>query len=228
MLRGFTPWWRAELSLGDDGLKETPTRWRRECANLPEMRRLVLITIAMGILLLWAIVPYGAAVPYRTAGPHGWCALVPCRCAAVPHRGMCWQNQTFGATTLETAKMLLNKHRPMRGLSAIVFLGLLTPLYPALVAALLLAAPRWFAARRPWVWIVEGHLVLLLSPFGWFWAFLSADAGGDPLVGRGWAGGTPVLYPALWLLPGFAALAGVAAIVIGVAPRGRVARVVLG
>jgi hypothetical protein len=38
----------------------------------------------------------------------------------------------------------------------------------------------------------------------------------------------PTLYPILGLLPGFAALAALAAIAVGIFPRGRFARFVLG
>jgi hypothetical protein len=51
-----------------------------------------------------------------------------------------------------------------------IFLGLWVPLYPALQAARLLVAPSRLAARRRWVWFVEGPALLLLSLVGWWQA----------------------------------------------------------
>jgi hypothetical protein len=103
-----------------------------------------------------------------------------------------------------------------------IFLGLWVPLYPALQAARLLVAPSRLAARRRWVWFVEGPALLLLSLVGWWQA--------DWALG-GWNWGAtapPVLYPPFWLLPGGAALAGLLALAIGIAPRSRFARFLLG
>jgi hypothetical protein len=101
------------------------------------------------------------------------------------------------------------------------FLGLLVPLYPACIAALRLGAPRSLVTRKRWAWILEGIGVVLLSIVGWFWAYFA-------LLGFAFgAAAGPVLYPTIWLLPGFSALAGLAAITIGIAPRGLIARIVL-
>lgn len=97
------------------------------------------------------------------------------------------------------------------------------PLYPALQAARLLTAPNRLATRRRRVWLVEGGtLLLLLSPAGWW----QVDCA---LEDWNWgATALPILYPPFWLLPGGAALAGLLALAIGIAPRGRFARFLLG
>jgi hypothetical protein len=76
-------------------------------------------------------------------------------------------------------------------------------------------------ARRRWVRIVEGILVLLLSPVGWLWAYLEIVIlipGAPP----------PVTYAPLWVLTGFAAVSGMVAITVGISPRGRLARLLFG
>jgi len=164
------------------------------------MRRLILLTIAFGIPLLWAVVPYG-----RRMGD--------------------FERQTFAFAFFKLAREVLNDPGAI-GAGHLMFpgpfLGLLVPLYPACVATLRLAAPRSLATRKRWAWILEGIGVALLSLVGWFWAYFA-------LLGFAFgAAAGPVLYLTIWLLPGFSALAGLAAITIGIAPRGLIARVVLG
>jgi hypothetical protein len=169
-------------------------------ATLITMRRVILIAIAFGIPLLWALAPYGRTVDMMGTG----------------------EPRTFASTTLRLAQEASRSDsRELVPILPILFLGLLSPLYPALVGTLLLTVPRWFATRRRWVWIVEGIVGLLLSPVGLVVAYL------DLLVLVPGAS-DPVPYVPLWLLTGCAALGGIAAIMIGVAPHGRIARTVLG
>ena len=170
------------------------------------MRRVVLIAIALGIPLLWALAPNGRMPP-----PFGF---------DEPGRA-----KTFAGTLAETVREASDGFGPLRldtetAIKLAAFPGLLAPLYPAVVALLLLAAPRWCAARRRWAWILEGVIVLLLTPIGGFWALFS-------LLILIPGAGSPPLYPTRWLLPGGAALAAIAAIWIGIARRGRIARFVL-
>ena len=82
--------------------------------------------------------------------------------------------------------------------------------------------PAGSRPRRRWVWFVEGPALLLLSPAGWWqadWVLEDWNWGATAL---------PVLYPPFWLLPGGAALAGLLALAIGIAPRSRFARFLLG
>ena len=173
------------------------------------MRRFILVAVALGIPLLWAFVPYGRMAPDLTGVPG--------------------EARTFAATLLQAAKeawhdSLITSLINGDIIETIVFMagffGLFTLLYPAVIAMQLLAAPRWLVVRQRWAWIVEGVLVLLLSPFGLFWAVFSVL-----ILVPGAA--SPPLYPLLWLLPGVAVLAGMAAIMIGIAPRGRIARFIL-
>ena len=164
------------------------------------MRRVILIAIAFGIPLVWALAPFGRTVDMMGTG----------------------EPRTFAATTLRLAQEASqSESRELVPILPILFLGLLSPLYPVLVGTLLLTVPRWFATRRRWVWIVEGILGMSLSPVGLVVAYL------DLLVLVPGAS-DPVPYLPLWLLTGCAALGGIAATMIGIAPRGRIARIVLG
>jgi hypothetical protein len=171
------------------------------------MRRVVLFVIAVGVPLLWAFAPCGRMPPGFATDEPG-------------------QAKTFAGTLVEGAREI-GEGRPQLRLDLetamllTAFPGLAAPLYPAILAARLLAAPRRLAARRRWAWLLEGILVLLLSPVGVFWATFA-------LVILIPGASSPTLYPTLWLLPSFAALAGLTAIAIGIAPRGRIARFVLG
>jgi hypothetical protein len=163
------------------------------------MRRFVLAAVAIGIPVLWAFVPYA----YRVGE---------------------MQYMTFGSITLKATRHVAEHRdwRPQDALGLPIFLGLWVPLYPALQAARLLVAPSRLAGRRRWVWFVEGPALLLLSPAGWWqadWALEDWNWGATAL---------PVLYPPFWLLPGGAALAGLLALAIGIAPRSRFARFLLG
>jgi hypothetical protein len=155
---------------------------------------------ARGIPVLWAFVPYA----YRVGE---------------------MQYMTFGSITLKATRHVAENRdwpRPQDALGLPIFLGLWVPLYPALQAARLLVSPSRLAARRRWVWFVEGPALLLLSPAGWWqadWALEDWNWGATAL---------PVLYPPFWLLPGGAALAGLLALAIGIAPRSRFARFLLG
>jgi hypothetical protein len=84
-----------------------------------------------------------------------------------------------------------------------------------------LAAPRRFATRRRWVWIAEGSVVLLSSPVGYLVAIFAVSIF---IPGAS----APLLYAPVWLLPGLAAVTGLAAIVLGIARRRRIARIILG
>ena len=166
------------------------------------MRRIVLLTIAFGIPMLWGVAPYG-----RTVGMMGW---------AIP--------QSFASTMLKLAGEVWRDERAINieaAILPIVFLGLLTPLYPALMAVRLLTAPRRLATRRRWVWIVEGLIVMLLSPVACVVAIFAVSIFIPDAP-------SPLLYLPLWLLPGFAAASGLAAIVLGIAGRGGIARIILG
>src|SRR5262245_61372367 len=156
--------------------------------------------------LLWAFVPYGRMPPGLGADEPGRAKtfsglLVPRlgRSAEGPHLRL----------DLETAAIL----------TAVPALAV--PLYPAVFAIRLLATPQRMAARRRWMWLLEGIPVLLLSREGMFWASFSLEIF---IPGAG----PPTLYPTLWLLPGFATLAALTAIAIGIMPRSRLARFVLG
>ena len=162
-----------------------------------------------GVPLLWALVPYGRMAPDMMGEPG--------------------EVRTFAATLIRAAEEAWHDSPITRFINGdivetIVFMasfgGLLSPLYPAVIAMRLLSAPRWLVARRRWTWIVEGVLILLLSPFGLFWAVFSLLIliPGAP---------SPPLYPILWLLTGIAVLGGVVAVAIGVAPRGRIGRLIL-
>jgi hypothetical protein len=163
------------------------------------VRRFVLATVAIGMPVLWAFVPYA----YRVGEI---------------------QYMTFGSIAL-TATRHVAEHRdwhPQEALGLPIFLGLLVPLYPALQAARLLVAPSQLAARRRWVWFVEGPGLLLLSLAGWWQADWS-------LADWNWGStAPPVLYPPFWLLPGGAVLAGLLALAIGIAPHSRFARFLVG
>jgi hypothetical protein len=163
------------------------------------MPRFVLAAFAIGVAVLWTFVPYA----YRVGE---------------------MQYMTFRSITL-TATRHVAKHRDWRPQDALrlpIFLGLWAPLYPALQAARLLVAPNRLAGRRRWVWFVEGPTLMLLSLAGWWqadWALADWNWG---------ATASPVLYPPFWVLPGGAALAGLLALAIGIAPRSRFARFLLG
>jgi hypothetical protein len=163
------------------------------------LRGFLLAAVTIGIPVLWAFVPYA----YRVGE---------------------MQYMTFGSITLKATRHIA-EHRdwhPQYALGLPIFLGLLVPLYPALQAARLLIAPSQLAARRRWVWFVEGPALLLLSLAGWWqadWALEDWNWG---------ATAPPVLYPPFWLLPGGVVLAGLLALAIGIAPLSRVARFVLG
>jgi hypothetical protein len=164
------------------------------------LRRAVLVMIAAGIPLAWTMAPYAKTVDMNAAG----------------------EFRTFAGTTFELARQLWEDDRAPSletAIVPIVFLGLLAPLYPAVFAALALAAPCRLAARRRWVWIAEGIAVSLLSPVGWFAAIFSVSAFMPGASG-------PRLYPALSLLPGLAAAGGLSATVVGIAGCGRIARIV--
>lgn len=164
------------------------------------MRRIVLLTIAFGIPMLWGVAPYG-----RTVDMMGW---------GIP--------QSFASTMLKLAGEVWRDERAINieaAILPIVFLGLLTPLYPALMAVRLLTAPRQLATRRRWVWIVEGLIVALLSPVACVVAIFAVSI---------FIPGAPSIYLPSWLLPGFAAASGLAAIVLGIAGYGSIARIILG
>ena len=92
---------------------------------------------------------------------------------------------------------------------------------PAMQAALLLFAPAWCGGRRRYTWFLEAILLLLVAPAALFWTDFS-------LASWNWGvTAPPRLFPPHWLLPGFAALAGLLAFAIGLAPRSRFARFVL-
>jgi hypothetical protein len=134
--------------------------------------------------------------------------------------------ETFASTLAEAVREARDGFGPLRtdletAAKLAVFPALLVPLYPALLATRLLLAPRRLAARRRWPWLLEGGLLLLLSPLAAIWAVLALLI---PLPGAS----SPPIYPTLWLLPGLSAAAGLAAIAIGIAPRSRFARFVLG
>ena len=103
------------------------------------LRGFLLAAVTIGIPVLWAFVPYA----YRVGE---------------------MQYMTFGSITLKATRHIA-EHRdwhPQYALGLPIFLGLLVPLYPALQAARLLIAPSQLAARRRWVWFVEGPALLLL------------------------------------------------------------------
>jgi hypothetical protein len=171
------------------------------------MRRVVLITISLGIPLLWALAPYGRMPPGFAMDEPG-------------------EAKTFAGTLLEGAREIGEGSPRLRpdlesAMLLTLFPALASPLYPAAFALRLLAGPRRLAARRRWAWQLEGALVLLLCPVGVFWAALA-------LVIAVPGASSPTIYPTLWLLPGFAMLAAAAAIAIGIGPRSRIARFVLG
>jgi hypothetical protein len=166
------------------------------------MRRLILAAIAVGIPVLWAFVPYGEKVGN-------------------------FEYKTFGGEVLKWVREPPAEFRRPLGpedafaLPAAI-LGAFGPLYPAVQAALLLFAPTWFAGRRRWVWFAEGVLLLLAASacrFAEDWSLTDFNWG---------ATAPPRLFPPYWLLPGVAALAGLVALAIGIAPRSRFARFVLG
>ena len=163
------------------------------------MRRALLLAVAFIIPLTWAVVPYGEHV--GSAEP-----------------------ETFASVTAELVREVLVHFRglqPEQAIFPIVFLGLIAPLYPAVLAALLIITPRWLGSRRRWTWIVQGVVVLVVSAVGWLWAVFALS-----VIGFGTPAG-PKTYLPFWLLPGFAAVAGLAALSFGVAPRSRLARWVL-
>jgi hypothetical protein len=154
---------------------------------------------------MWALAPFGRTVDMMGTG----------------------ETRSFGITALHLLREGFEALQgaeaigPEHSIAVVGLLGLFTPLYPSVIAALLLVTPNWTAARRRWVWILEGVIVLLLSPLGGLMAIFTLVIlipGAPP----------PVLYLPLWLLTGFGLAGGAAAIVIGVARRGRIARIVLG
>lgn len=166
------------------------------------VRRALLAAIAVGIPLLWAFAPYGRTVDMIGGG-------VADTFAGAALRVVQEATQSTGKLGFEHAIL------------AIGFLGLFAPLYPAVIAALLLAAPRRMAARPRWVWPLEGAIVFSLAGPGCVLAILYVAIlmpGAPP----------PVLWFPLWLLPGCAAAGGLAAIWLGVARHGRFARMVFG
>jgi len=171
------------------------------------MRRLVLIAIAIGVPLAWALAPNGRMPP-----PFGF--------------DQPGEAKTFLGTLAETFEEARDGFGPLRldletAVKLAIFPALVAPLYPALLALRLLLAPPRLAAQRRWRWLLEGALVLLLSPLAAVWAILALSI---LLPGAG----SPPLYPTVWLLPGLAMVAGLAAIIIGIAPHSRFARFVLG
>src|SRR5262249_7358446 len=170
------------------------------------MRRLVLLAIAIAVPLLWALVPYGRMPPSFGTDEPG-------------------RAKTFGGLLIpQLGRSEEGPHLRLDPETAAIltaFPALAAPLYPAGFAIPLLSTRRRMAARRRWMWLLEGILVLLLSWEGVFWASFSLEIfiPGASL---------PTLYPTLWLLPGFAALAALTAIAIGIVPRSRFARVTLG
>ena len=166
------------------------------------MRRAVLAAVAFGIVVLWGFVPYAEKVgnfEYKILGEG---VLKPA-----------------GGPPPEFPRPLQPEDAVLLSAAVLAVFG---PLYPALQAALLLLAPAWFARRRRWVWLVEAVLLLLAAPATRFcedWSLEDWNWG---------ATAPPRLFPGYWLLPGVAALAGLMALAIGVAPRSRFARFVLG
>jgi hypothetical protein len=168
------------------------------------MRRAVLAAIAIGIAVMWAAVPYG-----EKPGNFDY--------------------KTIGGGVLNPLRELSDRDRPARAWEPVdalllpaAILAAFGPLYPAMQAALLLVAPEWFASRRRWVWFAEGVLLLISAPLTRFsqdWSLSDFNWGGTE---------PPRLFAPYWLLPGFAALAGLLALAIGVAPKSRFARFVLG
>ena len=179
------------------------------------IRRAIFAVLAIGIPVLWADVPYGKMM--LDGSP-----------------------KTFASTALDLADVALRERRggqagafdliPSREdendyathiILQLLFLALLTPLYTAFFAALASIVPRWLAIQWPEVWIATGGIILALSPLGlataWYWLILIISS----------APGLE-LYAVFWLLPGIATLHGVVAIAIGLAPRGMIARTVLG
>lgn len=162
------------------------------------IRRLILIAIAIGIPVLWGFAPYGEDP--GNAPP-----------------------KTYASETWQSYRKIVERgvRTPTDAtLVSVNFASAFAPLYPSVAAVLLLGAPRWAAARRRWFWLLQGIAVLPLSWLCWFWADFS-------LTQFVWGAGPLPHYPPLWLLPGLAALAGLAAIAIGIAPRSRFARIVI-
>ena len=169
------------------------------------MRRAVLILIVLGVPLLWGFAPIGRMPPAFGMDEPG-------------------KAKTFADTFFEAIADAADHKLRLDSDTAVamtMFPGLLAPLYPSLFAALLLVAPRRLTARRRWVWLVEGVIVLLFSPIGALWAVLSLSI----LIP---GAGAPSIGAPLWLLPGFAALGALAAIWIGIARPGRIAHFLLG
>ncbi|HEY1261672.1 MAG TPA: hypothetical protein VGF34_20675 [Stellaceae bacterium] len=165
------------------------------------VRETVLMLIALGISVLWVGAPYGRTVDIMGSG--------------VP--------QTFASTTLKLAREVLDDQRAVdieAAIVPVVFLGLLAPLYPAWIALRLMSGRSRLAARRRWVWVVEGVVVVLLSPIGCFVAIFAVSVFIPGASG-------PLLFFPLWLLPGLAAGGGLAAIALGLGRRSRIARVIL-
>jgi hypothetical protein len=109
------------------------------------MRRVILIATVLGIPLLWTLAPFGRTVDVMGTG----------------------EPSTFAATAIRLAQEASRGDiRDLVPILPILFLGLLSPLYPALVGMSPLAVPRWLATRRRWVWIVERIVGLSLSPVG--------------------------------------------------------------
>jgi len=167
-------------------------------------RRAVLIAIVLTIAVLWGFVPYGQ----KNGGDY----------------------KSFGSEVLRSVGELTASHGPppraFEAADAVVLpvglLGAFGPLYPAVQAALLLVAPGWVARRRRWVWLIEGVLLLLAAPAAQFCADFS-------LAEWMWGVTTgPHLFAPYWLLPGAAALAGLVACAVGIAPRSRFSGFILG
>jgi hypothetical protein len=171
------------------------------------MRRVVLITISLGIPLLWALAPFGRMPPGFAMDEPG-------------------EAKTFAGTLLDAGRDIAHGRPHLRpdlesAVLLTLFPALASPLYPTAIALRLLAGRRRPTAWRRWVWLSGGVLVLVLSPVGIFWASFALVIfvpGASP----------PTLYPTLWLLPGFAMLAAAAAMAIGIAPRSRIAQLALG
>ena len=166
------------------------------------LRRALLAAIAVGLPLVWAFAPYGRTVDMIGGG----------------------REETFAGAALRAVGEVLHSESAIdtgHAILAIALLGLFAPLYPAVIAALLLAVPRRMAARRRRAWVLEGAATLLLSGPGGLAAilYISILIPGAP---------RPVLWFPLWLLTGGAAAGGLAAIWLGIARRGRLARIVFG
>ena len=165
------------------------------------IRRALFAAVALGLPLLWLFAPYGRTVDMMGTG----------------------EARTFARAALRLVNEALASTRAIEvgdAVMAVGLLGLFAPLYPAAIAALMLAVPRRMAARRRWAWMLEGTIVLLLSPAGCVLAILDVSIlmpGAPP----------PVLQWPLWLLSGGAMAGGLAAIWLGIARRSRLARIAL-